>query len=340
MIKRKNTKKIQNNSFYQELGANTEEKYKISFCVPIYNTKEEYIKQCLESIINCGLNKDEFEIIIIDDGSDKINVEKIIESFSSSNGGYNINFFTHIKNEGLFEARRSAVYVSKGHYIYNVDSDDFIEKNIFKEIINDFYDKDYDIIQTGFNDFYDNKKIKNENVILFNDTASENSTLLRCLYSNNIASYIWGKLIKRSVYLKSFDELPYLNLTFNEDLLQIFFICKNAKTIISIPDYISYNYRRNTGMTNISNGLNINKFKMYLKYAEVMKILDPKYTNSESLKKWLSEKHTTILLQIYSTIVVGPKDDEVKLYVDEFRKVFGQIILEQIHEIFKNIKNK
>ncbi len=340
MIKRKNTKKIKNNSFFQELRANTEEKYKISFCVPVYNTKKEYIKECLNSIINCGLNKDEFEIIVIDDGSDKIDVTEIITVFKLMHIGYNIDVYQHAKNEGLFEARRSAVYIAKGHYIYNVDSDDFLEKDIFRELIDDFYDKDYDVIQTEFNDITIDKKFKHEPIALFNEASSENDTLLRCMYSDiKIPGYVWGKLIKRTIYLKSFEQLPYLNLNFNEDFLQVFFICKNAKTIISTPSYVTHNYRRETGMTNLSNGLDIKRFKSYLRYVEVMKIVDPKYTNSEKLKKWISERHLNILLQIYSTIIVGAKDDEVGQYVDEFRNVFGQKILEQVHETFEKIKD-
>ena len=306
MIKRKNTKKIKNNSFFHELRANTKEKYKISFCVPVYNTKEY-----LNSIINCGLNKDEFEIIVIDDGSDKIDVTEIISVFNLIHIGYNIDVYQHAKNEGLFEARRSAVYIAKGHYIYNVDSDDFLEKDIFRELIDDFYDKDYDLIQTEYNDITTNKTFKHEPIALFNEVSSENDTLLRCMYSDiKIPGYVWGKLIKRTIYLKSFEQLPYLNLNFNEDFLQVFFICKNAKTIISIPSYVTHNYRRETGMTSLSNGLDIKRFKSYLK----------------------------ILLQIYSTIIVGAKDDEVGQYVDEFRNVFGQKLLEQVHETFEKIK--
>ena len=317
-----------------------EEKYKVSICIPVYNTKKELFEYCLDSILKCGLKEKDYEIVVIDDGSTEINAEEMVEAFKKNNPKINIDCWAHGKNEGLFEARRSAVSVAKGHYIFNLDSDDYLEENVLGELVNDFYDKDYDVIQTEYNDIGVTNDVKHEPIAMFYEQTNENNTLLRCLYNDaQIPGYIWGKLIKRSVYLKSFDELPYLYLIFNEDFLQTFFICKNAKSIMSVPGYVTYNYRRTTGMTSIGS-LNMieSKFDQYLSYAEVMKIIDTKYTTNEKLKEFIDKRHISIMLQIYSSIIVGVKDEDLKLYIKKFKKAFGADNVKYIHELFNKMK--
>lgn len=317
--------------------------YKVTICIPVYNTKQELLEECLESIPFCGFDnrKDDIEIIVIDDGSTELDVHAVVMDFHKKYPDYHIDDYRHLKNEGLFETRRSAVSVAKGKYIYNLDSDDFLEPDGLGMLLDKIYDKDYDIVQSEYVDLVSNPKLQHLPIMKIDDKlVNDKQSILRYYAVNNfIPGYVWGKLIKRDLYIKSFDELPYLNLTFCEDFLQTFFLCKNAKSICSFPDIITYNYNRTTGMTNIDEQtMTKEKFKKYLTYSEIINIINENNAHTPELKQWISEKHTTMLLQIYSSIILSVKDNELKEYLDMFSKAFGKQTLHNIHDLFESMR--
>ena len=95
------------------------ESINISFIVPIYNV-EKYLVRCIESIIMQKLEN--IEIILVDDGSPD-NCPSICDKYSEK---YKFIKTIHKKNEGLGYARNSGLEISKGKYIYFVDSDDYL----------------------------------------------------------------------------------------------------------------------------------------------------------------------------------------------------------------------
>lgn len=97
-------------------------KIKYSIIIPVYNS-EQYIKQCIESILDQDLKS--WEVIIIDDGSDDKSKDIIFEySEKYSNIKYHYQ-----DNAGLSSARNSGIAHARGDYIVFLDSDDFMAEN-------------------------------------------------------------------------------------------------------------------------------------------------------------------------------------------------------------------
>ena len=103
--------------------------YKLSLIIPMYNV-ELYIEKCLNSCINQDLSADEYEIIIVNDGS-KDNSLSIAESIAQKHN--NVRIITQT-NGGLSSARNTGLINSRGEYIWFIDSDDWIEPNVLKEL--------------------------------------------------------------------------------------------------------------------------------------------------------------------------------------------------------------
>lgn len=103
------------------------EKIKISVIVPIYNV-EQYLSQCLDSIINQTYTN--LEIILINDGSTD-NSEKICNQYKLLDPRIIV---IHKTNGGLSDARNTGIKIATGDYISFVDADDFIDKNMYKLI--------------------------------------------------------------------------------------------------------------------------------------------------------------------------------------------------------------
>src|SRR5699024_5259319 len=93
----------------------------LSIVLPVYNV-ENYLEECLESLIKQTENKVNFEIIAIDDGSTD-NSYNILKSYRKYLP--NMKIYTQ-ENSGLSFTRNKGIKLSKGDYIYFLDSDDLI----------------------------------------------------------------------------------------------------------------------------------------------------------------------------------------------------------------------
>ena len=94
----------------------------LSFIIPLYNC-QNFIRNCLDSIYNTiNLNKENFEVIVVDDGStdDSYIICKEYENTFS-----NFRLLTQ-KNAGVSAARNKGLEISKGKWVWFVDGDDKI----------------------------------------------------------------------------------------------------------------------------------------------------------------------------------------------------------------------
>ena len=116
----------------------------ISVIIPVYN-QELFLGRCLRSILSQSINREDFEIIVIDDGS-KDGSLKIIQSF-----GNEIILIKNKKNKGLPYSINRGIKKSSGKYIVRLDSDDYVNKN-FLLILKIFLDENlnYDAVSCDY----------------------------------------------------------------------------------------------------------------------------------------------------------------------------------------------
>lgn len=100
---------------------------RLSIIVPVYNV-EQWLLRCLKSLFAQNLIEDEFELLIINDGS-KDNSLSIADNFASFHS--NVKVISR-ENGGLSAARNTGLTHASGNYVWFVDSDDFIEPNSIK----------------------------------------------------------------------------------------------------------------------------------------------------------------------------------------------------------------
>tara|TARA_B100001057_G_C22867979_1_gene957456 strand:+ start:4132 stop:4785 length:654 start_codon:yes stop_codon:yes gene_type:complete len=92
---------------------------KVSVLIPVYNA-EPYIGRCIRSLLNQTLNSDDYELIVIDDGSTD-NTEAIIQPYMGD-----IRYYKNKKNFGLPKTLNTGIKKSKGQFIVRVDADDWV----------------------------------------------------------------------------------------------------------------------------------------------------------------------------------------------------------------------
>lgn len=86
---------------------------RLSIIIPVYNV-EKYISDCLDSVLDQGLHTDDYEIIVVSDGSTDGSL-KIAQTYASVNNNINI---IEKENGGIVSARHYGMDVDQGKFIY------------------------------------------------------------------------------------------------------------------------------------------------------------------------------------------------------------------------------
>ena len=104
---------------------------KLSIVIPVYNT-EKYLDKCLASCVNQEVERADYEIVVVDDGT-KDNAMEIARRFQDNYS--NIKIYSQ-ENAGLSAARNMGLSHCSGDYVWFVDSDDYIDKESLSLIFN------------------------------------------------------------------------------------------------------------------------------------------------------------------------------------------------------------
>ena len=110
----------------------------ISVIIPVYKT-EKYLKKCVESVI--AQTFEDLEIILVDDGSPD-NSGAICDELKKTDGRISV---IHKANGGLSSARNAGIDKASGEYLGFVDSDDWIEPEMFEVLMHRLLENDADI---------------------------------------------------------------------------------------------------------------------------------------------------------------------------------------------------
>ena len=169
--------------------------YKLTIIVPVYQV-ENYIRACVESIFMQGLNDDDFEVILVDDGTRDDSFGRIADIITKHQ---NV-FIVEQENQGLSAARNTGLDKATGEYVLFLDSDDLLVANSLEPLLQDAFQHHSDLVVANFIK-QDDQSISNGEKI---PTALYRSSTVAGidLFVNHLnprECYVW-----RTLYRKSF----------------------------------------------------------------------------------------------------------------------------------------
>ncbi len=221
---------------------------KISVIVPVYNV-EEYLEECLNSIVNQTIGLKNLEVILINDGSTD-NSLKIMKKFKKK---YDDWILVNRENRGISISRNEGMDLATAKYIIFLDSDDYLELNALEELYKISEKTKSDITvgkingfdSKGFYGYYFDKYIKEYQIF----TLSQNKKFIKTISA-------CSKLYKRT-FINKIRFVPMLK---HEDNYFTVMAYVEAKKIATLPIYC-YNRRYREGEKNsIMQNLSINTF--------------------------------------------------------------------------------
>lgn len=227
----------------------------VSVIVPVYNG-EKTIERCIQSILKQTYKN--ISIIVVDDGSTD-QTEKILKKFVDNDKVT----ILHEKNSGASHARNVAIQKVKTDLISFVDSDDYVEVDFVKNMVEGLRVSNADMCITGINYIYGDKvkQSKYKKGIINKNNKNFWNTVLK---ANGPMGFIWNKLWKTSIIRSNrikFDE----NVIISEDLLFCVEYLFSIDSINIISNY-DYNYY-------VKPNMSFQVSELYLKTLQKIKLI-------------------------------------------------------------------
>lgn len=301
---------------------------KLSVIIPVYNT-ENYIEKCLNSIASQTMK--DLEIIIVNDGS-KDNSENVINQWIERNKSIDVKYFKK-ENGGLSDARNFGVQKASGKYISFVDSDDFLEKDLYKNL-EQYMDQDIDLIKFKMATYNSNGElIKKMDGPIFEPVTGEEAFEKLCT-QDKFLEVACIYLYRKEFFAK--ENFKYEIGTYHEDFGLTPWIIINAKSVVSTKEY-GYCYLQRENSITTSKNPEKEKQKTY----DVLKHYDNAIKNIENTRT--SEKTRMLWKRYYTnSLILKAKTldkQEQKDFIREIkrRKVYKNIKAENIKQLIKKV---
>ncbi|MDO4282972.1 MAG: glycosyltransferase family 2 protein [Clostridia bacterium] len=299
----------------------------ISVIIPMYNT-ELYI----EKTLNCLRNQtyQNLQIIVVNDGSTDHSLEIVRESAKKDDRIEIIN----TKNCGVSAARNIGLENVRGEYIIFLDSDDYIEPDMYEKMLAKIKEKNVDMVRCNFvlEDIGGNK-IKTGNMYDLSNRTLNNEEirkiLLPYIFDNKIEMYTPLILVKTDI-IKRVSKF-HSNIHMMEDLLFCLELFLNIDTVYFF-DIELYHYVYHSSSSSKSRKRLIMNFHDTLKVVELVEKIIKDYNINESILEKVYHVYSTMIIKY--TLRTFQKDDEFKLSYSQMKDLVSS---DEVHRIIENV---
>jgi len=273
---------------------------KFSIIIPVYNI-ESYIEECVYSVLKQSY--DDFEIIIVNDGSTDGSLKVIKEIYQKH--PQKIKIIDH-ENEGLSAARNYGLLAASGEYIMFLDGDDYWSKDILSELVV-ITEKGYDvIIGNGYTSDYVTKIIEKNLGLTYSEMNGLNKEdmFLKFLNAPYRGWTVWMHIYRREFIIN--EELYLREGVFMEDVEWTYKVILRASTIgFFEPIYYYYRAKR---LGSITNNSDLRQWRDLTSHCEEWLERSKSVTDSRIRKK-LDEIHIKMNYKIIRNLAFFNQED-------------------------------
>lgn len=275
-----------------------------SILIPVFN-QVGLMDECINSIKNQSF--DDYEVIMVNDGSTD-DSQAMLEEIVANDERFKV--VKHDNNKSLLAARFTAMNEANGSHVVFVDSDDYIEPNMLKDLHDKFEDTKVDIVLFGFiMEPMDDRR-----------SPIDCEDLWAGMMDGVFPPAIWKNAYSIDVIKKALEKGESFYCNMGEDSYMSTILFSNAKTHTVLDEKL-YHYVLGAGMSNADNKTSLEKIKKaYLSMKnsgdhiiEYAKKYKPEYV--DKAKEAASHMYKYLLLQ---NVVEEMDIEKVVRYVNFF----------------------
>lgn len=251
---------------------------KVTIVIPVYNM-EKYLDKCMESVLKQTLR--DIEIILVDDGSTDTSAS-LCDSYVQKDERVKV---IHKMNGGLTSAWKAGSKAARGEYIGYVDSDDYVEADMFERLYTRGIEKEADIVCCGLRHLYEDDPKRNWteqmeftkdslsksdlNSEVFPTLINDGSFMGRHLMPNRVTKLVKAELVKKNLD-RCADEV-----SIGEDYQFSLCMFLDAQKVEIIRDYYPYYYYMNSASMTMKHDMNYPQ-KIHIMRENLCRISDEK----------------------------------------------------------------
>lgn len=206
----------------------------VTVVVPVYNVEAE-LNRCVESLV--GQTFSDLQIILVDDGSTDLSGE-LCDAWADRDSRICV---IHKQNGGLSSARNAGIDIAEGEYLGFVDSDDFIEPDMYETLLAGMVDGEVSMVTCGrYVHMGDTVRNEFSTPVVMRLTSAD--AMKEALLGNIIDVSAWDKLYRREL----FDEIRYPYGRISEDAAIILQLLDRCSDVVHVGKCL-YHYVFRTG---------------------------------------------------------------------------------------------
>ena len=299
----------------------------ISVIVPVYKT-EEYLERCVNSILNQTYK--EIELILVDDGSpDKC--PEICDTFAQRDDRVKV---IHKSNGGVSTARNAGLEIARGDYISFVDSDDYIELDMYEKMLSKAIEYDCDVTMCDcVKDYPEHSTIYTHDIrdgfYSYEELLTEYYPHLIMMENVEYPATISNVTILWKNTLNTPDMRYEPGIRFSEDLLFGAKLLRNAKSFYYMKGEALYHYVFNE--SSASHTFVDNKWDDYIK---LFRCISNEFSNDRSFD-FDYQIDLCLLFFVYNT--VGEIYSTNYSFLQKRNKIYEILNTPEVVDMFKNI---
>lgn len=280
---------------------------KVSVIVPVYNV-EKYLPKCLDSLVNQTL--EDIEILVVNDGSPD-NSQAIIDDYAAR---YPEKIRAFVKeNGGLSDARNFAVPHATGEYIAFVDSDDYVDLDMYEQMYGKAAEANADVVCCPTTYEYPTKTLKVyfAEDCQFGKPASEIPQVLK-----RSSSFAWNKIYRKSFWIDNGFKYPK-NQHFEDSATTYGVMLKaNILECVNIPFY-HYVKERDGSITNT---FDTRVFDIFLSCDSMLASAKPYWDHNDDLRENIIY---VCIRHIWARVKDMAKSEDVELLKEYLKKAYA-----------------
>ena len=298
---------------------------KLSIIIPVYNV-EQYLSECLDSVLDQDISSKDYEIIIVNDGSTDGSL-KIIQNYAKIHDC--IKIIDKI-NGGVGSARNCGMDAANGKYIYFLDPDDYLLSNSLKKLVDTSTHHNLDVL-TFVSEFFYNSSSKTK--VISDELSLEASTEKSISLISTGEDYleneyyrgeVWGFLINRE-FLKN-SGIRFIEGRWMEDAIFSLELFLKAQRMAHLKlDVHRHRKTPGTAMTKTEPEHYLKVIRdiqnVAVTYGSMIKKLENKKTNPGSILRIKAKQESLVFFSMIRMLQSTMSFDEVKRRMSEMSRI-------------------
>ena len=205
--------------------------HQVSVIIPVYNASA-YIERCAKSLF--GQTLQDLEYVFVDDCTPDNSIKVLNEVISLYPEREEfVRIVSHKVNLGLPAARKTGLAAASGEYVIYCDSDDWVDRDMYKLMLEKAVDENADMVISGYCESDGEYTVKNHNV-------DNDPDIFRALIADRIPGFTCTKLIRRSLFT---DDIVFPKGNLQEDTCLIIQLAGKCKHIATVDKPLYYYFQ-------------------------------------------------------------------------------------------------